>query len=131
MLRDVIEVIEGKKMITYNGRTFDEPVLSDRMYSHMMPHEIPIHHRDLYQEFRKLVKKHNYKASSLKLSRIPEKFMKCHPHNEVPSKEVPTLYKMWLNTGNPEYTADNIEHNVVDLLKTISLRVSPKYFGNT
>ncbi len=96
-------------VITYNGKTFDIPLLKNRMVIYRLEGFEEKKHYDLYQLVKKMVKPanlHNVEREMLKLERPPG----------VEGGDIPRLYFEFLERGEIEILREVLERNLQDIL---------------
>ncbi|MCR8656849.1 ribonuclease H-like domain-containing protein [Paenibacillus endoradicis] len=106
-------------LITYNGKSFDWPLVHSRYVINGMRQVIwnPLH-IDLLHPSRSLWRN---TLESCKLSHIEEMRLGISRVEDVPGSEAPRLYFEYLSDGNPTILAGVFLHNEIDMLSLVSL----------
>jgi tetratricopeptide (TPR) repeat protein len=115
-LADVVR--EASLLVTFNGRTFDVPLMETRWAFHRRTaptDDVP--HFDMLPPARRLwggrEEAADRSCSLLALERVVLGF---HRHGDVPGFEIPVRYFHFLRTGEARAVDDVLEHNRHDLL---------------
>ncbi|URN93939.1 MAG: ribonuclease H-like domain-containing protein [Candidatus Pristimantibacillus lignocellulolyticus] len=106
-------------LISYNGKSFDWPLVHSRYVINGMRQEIwePLH-IDLLHPSRSLWRN---TLESCKLSHIEEMRLGISRVEDVPGSEAPRLYFEYLSDGNPKILEGVFLHNEIDMLSLVSL----------
>jgi hypothetical protein len=118
MLAHVAERIRRASMlVTFNGKSFDLPLLRTRfvMARIAAPEEPP--HLDLVHVARRLHKP----RVECKLTTLERRILGFERHDDVPSGEVSQVYLHFLRTGDARALLGVIEHNLWDVLTMAAL----------
>ena len=97
---------------TFNGKSFDAPILESRWAYHRMPSpmaELP--HVDLLHPSRRL-----WKADHGTLSSLERAVVGLQRHSDVPGAEIPGRYVAYLRGGDAGLLEPILEHNRLDLV---------------
>lgn len=117
---------ERSCLITYNGKSFDWPVLKNRFVLNRMKQTAdrsdPIH-LDFLHPSRSLWK---HILPSCRLGTVEEERLGIERHDDVPGSLAPTLYFRFLQEKKAELVRGVFEHNEKDL---VSLAVLAIHFG--
>ena len=119
LLARVAERIKAASMlVTFNGKSFDMPVLRTRfvMNRQDMPSEPP--HLDLLHVARRLHKARGVGAS---LGTVEREVLGFVRENDVPSGEVSACYLHFLRTGDPRALIGVVDHNAWDVVSMAAL----------
>ncbi len=101
-------------LVTYNGKSFDMPILKDRLVLNRVVRELEIGgHIDLLHLTRRLYRK---RLGSCTLGNIEREILDFHRQGDIPGELVPSIYFNWLNTESTEYLAEVLEHNLNDIV---------------
>lgn len=114
-------------LVTYNGRTFDVPLMETRWAFHRSSAATDeIAHFDMLPGARRLWGRPERRTSihlfggdderSCSLSAIERSVLGFHRVNDVPGLEIPARYFHFIRTGNASAIAGVLEHNRHDLL---------------
>jgi uncharacterized protein YprB with RNaseH-like and TPR domain len=109
-------------IVTYNGKTFDVPVMETRWVFHRM--ELPlggIPHFDMLHPARRLWKLRESGAGDLdeggcRLSTLERTLFDVRRVGDVPGLEIPGRFFQFLRTGDPRPLEPVLEHNRLDLV---------------
>jgi len=113
MLARVAERITNASMlVTFNGKSFDLPLLRTRfvLAGQAPPVEPP--HLDLVHVARRL---HKARGVACKLTKLEEEVLGFVRHDDVPSGEVAGHYLHFLRTGDTRGLVGVVEHNAWDV----------------
>jgi uncharacterized protein YprB with RNaseH-like and TPR domain len=119
MLERVAERIAAASMlVTFNGKSFDLPLLRTRfvMARVAAPPEPP--HLDLVHVARRL---HRPRGVECRLTTIERDVLGFERHDDVPSGEVSACYLHFLRTGETRALLGVIEHNAWDVVAMAAL----------
>ena len=108
-------------VITFNGKSFDIPLLNSRfvMCRRKSPFE-EMRHLDLIHPARRTWK---LRLKDCSLANLEEKILDLHRVGDLPGSEVPQRYFDFLKTGNMGLLEDVIDHNRQDIVSLSSLLV--------
>jgi uncharacterized protein len=108
-------------IVSYNGRTFDWPVIKNRFVMNRLPlmKEEPLHLDFLYPS-RSLWK---HTLESCRLSRVEEDRLGIVREHDVPGSLAPSLYFLYLAERNAEVLRGVFEHNERDIMTLATLAV--------
>lgn len=101
-------------LVTYNGRSFDVPVMEMRWAFHRL--DAPtgaLPHFDMLPPARRLW---GWGESDCSLSALERSLFSVHRHRDVPGFEIPTRYFQFLRTGDARTVEGVLEHNRHDLV---------------
>lgn len=108
---------EDKILVSYNGKSFDHPLLRTRFLMKGM--KLPlISEIDLLHTSRRLWKN---RLPSCRLSIIEEKILDIHRINDIPGIEVPDIYFNFLKTNITEPLEGVFRHHLQDIKSLASL----------
>jgi uncharacterized protein YprB with RNaseH-like and TPR domain len=119
MLSRVAERLASASLVvTFNGKSFDLPLLRTRYVMARMapPREPP--HLDLVHVARRLHKKRGVEC---KLTTLERKVLGFEREGDVPSGEVSACYMHFLRTGDARALLGVIEHNAWDVVAMAAL----------
>lgn len=105
--------IEQAALITFNGKSFDVPYVSDRLAYYGMGCFGGIPHFDVLHFSRRRWKDH---LTSLRLASLETAILGIHRHDDIPGQMVPEFYETYLRTGNCGPLVPIIEHNKQDVI---------------
>jgi len=111
------ELASARAVVTFNGRSFDWPLLEARAIVNRL--RLPrLPHLDLLLPARRVW---HDALDSCRLARLEEAVLGVRRENDVPGEEIPRLYFSFLQTGDAEPLAGVIEHNRLDILSLAAL----------
>lgn len=120
-LANIDELIHSHKcLVSYNGKSFDVPMLSSRMVLNRMPNgNLDRAHLDLLHFARSIWK---LRLESRKLSDIEKEILAFQrTEDEVPGWLVPQLYQDYLTTGDASPLEGVFYHNENDIVSLAAL----------
>jgi len=100
-------------LVTFNGKSFDMPYLSDRLAYYGMGYPVKIPHFDVLH-FSRRRWKNNF--PSLRLTALEKEILDIHRKDDIPGQIVPEFYETYLRTGNCGPLVPIIEHNKQDVV---------------
>lgn len=120
MLRDLLPRLAAVGvLVTYNGTTFDLPLLRDRLRFHGITTMAEPAHVDLLHPVRRLFAR---VWPRCRLVDVEQRLLGFHRNDDMPGSEVPAAWRNWLS-GRPAHGFQRVpEHNALDVL---SLAVLP------
>ncbi|MCR8641587.1 ribonuclease H-like domain-containing protein [Paenibacillus sp. N1-5-1-14] len=108
-------------IVSYNGKTFDWPLVLSRLVMNRMASECPeLQHIDLLHCSRSVWK---HTLPTCKLSTVEEDRLGVHRHDDVPGSLAPILYFQYLAEGNPTILSGVFDHNELDVLSLAALSI--------
>lgn len=123
MLSAIAEALpQWPTMTTFNGASFDLPLLRARMKAHdvkMDLHEVL--HCDLLYGARRLWQR---RLPNCKLQTLEEHILGFKREGDVPSAKVPQMYFDYLDTGDLASLDGVFHHNVLDIISLAGLTVA-------
>ncbi|HEQ72611.1 MAG TPA: hypothetical protein ENN69_08995 [Spirochaetia bacterium] len=102
----------NRLLVSYNGRTFDAPVLAARFALHRLSCPLP-RHCDLLPPTRRLWK---HTVGSCSLKNIERAVLGVKRENDVDGAEVPERYFRYLRSRDPRHLDEVVTHNEIDVL---------------
>jgi uncharacterized protein len=105
-------------LVTFNGKSFDAPYISDRLAYYGMGALSGIPHFDVLHFSRRRWKD---ELPSLRLSALEKEILGVHRDDDVPGQMVPEFYETYLRTGNCGPLVPIVEHNRQDVISTARL----------
>ncbi|WP_274650670.1 ribonuclease H-like domain-containing protein [Paenibacillus humicola] len=108
-------------LVTYNGRTFDWPVVQSRMIMNgFRSFSWDFVHIDLLHPSRSIWRN---TLASCKLSRVEEERLGIEREDDVPGSLAPAIYFQFLADGNPLPLLGVFRHNETDMLSLATLAI--------
>ena len=100
-------------LVTFNGKSFDVPYVSDRLAYYSMGCFGRIPHFDILHFSRRRWKDD---LPSLRLTALETAILGIHRYDDIPGQMVPEFYETYLRTGNCGPLVPIIEHNKQDVV---------------
>ena len=101
-------------LITYNGRTFDQPLLETRFTMSRTKHPFGrMEHLDLLFGARRLWK---LRLENCKLSYLESEILGVERHDDVPGALIPHFYFDYVRTNRALHLVPVFHHNVMDIV---------------
>ncbi len=117
VLRDEIEAADG--VATFNGGSFDLPILRTRWVMARMPGELThAPHVDLLTLVRAL---YRHRLENCTLRYVEERILGYEREDPLPSALVPEAYFGYLRLGSHEFLEAALEHNRLDVISLVHL----------
>lgn len=115
-------ISDGDALVTFNGRTFDVPLLSGRyILARQKTHLTGLPNLDLLAPARRLWQR---RLPSCALSALEGDILRIQrSHADVPGSMIPYLYTQYLQTGDASEMARVFYHNEQDILSMVVLAV--------
>jgi uncharacterized protein YprB with RNaseH-like and TPR domain len=124
MLRGVADLLRGfRRLVTYNGRTFDAPLLEARYRLSREPFPLADWaHLDLLHPARRLWKE---RLESCRLQFLETELLGLHRYGDVPGADIPRIYFDYVRSRGRDARAlaGVLEHNRLDVLSLAALAV--------
>ena len=120
-LAEFFKEMDFQSVVTYNGKSFDIPLLETRFILHRQPFllsELP--HLDFLFPARRLW---SHKYESCRLFHLALKVVQTGRTEDIPSAEIPWRYFQYLQTGNYDLIEPILYHNQEDILSLLGLVV--------
>ena len=112
-------------LVTYNGKTFDVPLIDTRFVLHRMPTPFgSLPHVDMLHAARRLWRAPEEEGASCRLSVLERSVCGHVREGDVPGFEIPARYFHYVRTGDARPLAGVFEHNRLDLLSLAVLTAS-------
>jgi uncharacterized protein YprB with RNaseH-like and TPR domain len=114
MLREVAERIAASSMIvSYNGKSFDWPLLRTRFVMNRVPAPTLPPHLDLLHCARRVFRR---RLDGMRLQQLEREVLGFHREDDIDGAEIPAAYLRWLREGDSSSVAAVVEHNASDLV---------------
>jgi hypothetical protein len=105
-------------IVTYNGKSFDWPLLRTRFVLARLPVPALPPHIDLLHICRRLWKK---RLASVRLVDMEREVLRFEREDDLPGSEIPARYFEFLRGGSPERLCPVLEHNQNDIIALAAL----------
>ncbi|MET0385525.1 MAG: ribonuclease H-like domain-containing protein [Polyangiales bacterium] len=105
-------------IVTYNGKSFDWPLLRTRFVLARLPVPVLPPHIDLLHVCRSVWKA---RLPSLRLTDMEREILRFERQDDLPGAEIPARYFEFLRTGRAERLTAVLEHNQNDLIALAAL----------
>ena len=110
------DLAASARLVTYNGRSFDLPMLAARLTFHGLFREqatLPDIHDDLLPDARRLFRR---PLGGARLADIESGVLGVRRTSDCPGSEVPARYFGYLRGGSPDILAEVLDHNFQDVV---------------
>lgn len=113
---------EFEAIVSFNGRAFDVPIIENRfILARTPPPTARLPHLDLLQPARRLWR---HRLPSCRLVVIEQEVLGVlREQDDVPSGDIPYLYRDYLRTGDAREMQRVLYHNAIDILSLVTLAV--------
>ncbi len=120
MLEDLNSIFSDElTVITFNGKSFDLPLLTDRLIINRIGRKLSFkHHLDLLHASRRLFKR---RLQSCTLTNLERELFEFNRTDDIPGYLVPSVYFDWLNSEDLSMMNAVIEHNRLDIVSLFFL----------
>jgi len=112
------ETQDARTWVTFNGRTFDLPVLSLRAAYYSLPAPQPARHLDLLPVARRLW---GPQLPDCRLVTLEARICQRWRGSDIGGAQVPAAYHAFVRTGEPWEMLQILRHNASDLLSLLEL----------
>ncbi|MFW6057901.1 MAG: ribonuclease H-like domain-containing protein [Persicimonas sp.] len=107
-----------KGLCTFNGSSFDLPMLRRRFAHHDIDHNLDeLPHVDLLRISRKILPERD----SHKLSALEKDVLGFQRHDDIPGAKIPGRWNRYLKDQDPQLLLDVFKHNRFDILSMVVL----------
>lgn len=106
-------------LVSYNGKSFDIPILRNRFILNRKRTHSPLHHFDLLHILKRLVRKEV--QSGYRQSMMEQFFFDFNRTDDIPGKDVPQIYFDYKKYGVITQFDKIFEHNHLDMLGMVFL----------
>jgi uncharacterized protein YprB with RNaseH-like and TPR domain len=111
---------QTRLLVTFNGISYDMPLLRSRAGIHGVVLEEPKAHLDILLEARQ---RYRRTLPNCRLQTLEEHVCEREREDDVPGAEIPRVYREYIKTGNAALLQKVIHHNLLDLATTADLLV--------
>jgi uncharacterized protein len=117
ILRNFIEIASNKILVSFNGKSFDLPLILRRCSKYNLPHGLSnLIHIDLYHLIRRI-----YPEKPARLADAESRLLGFSRADDLSGAEVAQAYFESLRFGRDDLTQKILHHNIVDVLSLVSL----------
>jgi hypothetical protein len=109
---------QAKLLVTFNGKSFDMPVLRTRFVMGRAPFPEEPPHLDLVHVARRL---HHGRGFGARLGAVEREVLGFVRENDVPSGEVCACYLHFLRTGDTRALLGVVDHNLWDVISMVAI----------
>ena len=110
------DLASAPRLVTYNGRSFDLPMLAARLTVHGLFRQqatLPEAHDDLLPDARRLFRR---PLGGARLADVESGVLGVRRASDCPGSEVPLRYFGYLRGGSPDILAEVLDHNFQDVV---------------
>jgi uncharacterized protein YprB with RNaseH-like and TPR domain len=104
-------------LITFNGKRFDWPYITDRMLYYRIPRPREMLQVDLYEHARRLPQD----LPNRRLTTLEQYLLGFHRQGDIPGYQVPAVYHQFVQTQKPHLLAPILDHNEQDVISLVRL----------
>ncbi len=120
LLARVVELMtKASMLVSFNGKSFDLPLLKSRCVMNKVPAPPKRPHMDLLHVGRRLHKRRLKRCKLIDLEREVLGFERSK--EDIPGAEIPPLYGHFLRTGDESGIRSVVDHNAWDVLSMVAL----------
>lgn len=123
-LMEAAERLQGRSLVTYNGKCFDWPLLVDRFRFHRLPVPVVGSHLDMLFPARRLYRQD---LSRCGLKEVEHHVLGVTRIGDIDGALIPAAYNRFLREGYSEEISVIIDHNALDICSLFELTL---YCGN-
>jgi uncharacterized protein YprB with RNaseH-like and TPR domain len=109
---------EASMVVTFNGKSFDLPLLATRFIMARLPRFESRPHLDLVHVARRI---HKGRVASFRLVGLEAEVLGQERIGDVAGADVVACYAHYLRTGDESALLGVVEHNALDVLSTVAL----------
>ena len=125
-----VELAAGRKvLVSFNGKTFDEPYVRMRAAANGVPCALDLKHLDLLHTARRIWRG---VLPNCKLQTLEHRICGRERHGDIPGSQIPEAYHAYVRTGNAAQITEVLRHNFLDLVTMADIIVHlPVPHGST
>jgi len=114
LLRLLAERIAASSMlVSYNGKSFDWPLLRTRFVMNRVPVPALPPHLDLLHCARRVFKR---RIEAVRLVHLEQQVLGFHREDDIAGADIPAAYLGWLRGADATLIAQVVEHNASDII---------------
>ena len=116
LLDRLLDALAGRRLVTYNGRAFDVPLLAGRLRLHGLAaslSRLPGRHDDLLADARRLWRR---TLGGARLADVESGVLGIRRTSDCPSFEIPGRYLAYLRGAPPRVLVEVLDHNAQDVV---------------
>lgn len=119
----------ARPLVTYNGKTFDVPVLRSRLALSRLDARIDAGgHLDLLHVTRRLYKR---RIGDCSLDSVERSILGFHREGDIPGELIPEIFVEYLRTGRADQMSDVFHHNLLDVASMAALAGCMAHLAST
>ena len=119
MLQTFADWVKGRTLVSYNGRSYDAPLLRTRWQLHRQRDAChDLHHIDLVHPVRRLYRE---VWPDCRMATAERELLGIARANDLPGSEAPQAFRRWLQCGDDGPLRGVLAHNAQDLLSLARL----------
>jgi uncharacterized protein YprB with RNaseH-like and TPR domain len=121
VLESLWQIVAGQDvLVTFNGRTFDWPMVLERSIRHRLKRdaERPLHHIDVLHHARRRWRK---QLPNCRLQTLERHICRRHRPADIPGHAIPGVYADYVRTGFERDMNTVLCHNAADLVTLLDL----------
>ncbi len=117
MLNDLLDKLRKPVLVSFNGKSFDLPLLKTRL----ILNRIPAVSYDLHLDLLHLSRRIWSHLNSCRLSNLEEKILQIKRKDDIPGSEIPGIYFSYLENKDPVNLPPIFKHNMIDIVSLVTL----------
>ena len=122
LLRQLAERVEwASAIVSYNGKSFDWPLLRSRFVMNRVPVRVPAAHLDLLHCARRVFKR---RLGTVRLVSLEEHVLGMRREHDIDGAEIPQRFWDFVRGADGSLLAPVIEHNANDLVALAAILVT-------
>jgi uncharacterized protein YprB with RNaseH-like and TPR domain len=118
LLRVLERLARASALVTFNGKSFDVPLLRARAVLQKVEFKVAVPHIDLVHMARRI---HRVRNIDCTLSNLERELLNVEREGDIGGAAIPALYTQFLKTRKPDCLAGVIAHNELDMLAMLAL----------
>lgn len=107
------EISGAEALVTFNGKSFDVPLLRERAARHLLRLSVPLVHADLLHHSRAAWRG---KIPNCRLTTLEAYICRRRRSGDVPGEEVPGIYHGFVRDGGADRMVPVFHHNLLDVI---------------